>query len=65
MTLSWSGFLDASVTIIRNTVDQDTVANALGSWQDNLGKHPLSTYTYQVCEAGPSSGCASVDVNYR
>lgn len=64
VTLSWSGFLDASVTIIRNTVDQDTVANALGSWQDNLGKHPLSTYTYQVCEAGPSSGCASVDVNY-
>ncbi|MBT8069770.1 MAG: S8 family serine peptidase [Gammaproteobacteria bacterium] len=64
VTLSWSGFSDASVTISRNTELQETVLNALGAWQDNLGKHPASTYTYEVCEAGPSSGCASDSVNF-
>jgi hypothetical protein len=64
VTLSWSGFSDANVTISRNTALQDTVANALGSWQDNHGKRPSGSFTYEVCEAGPASGCASDAVSY-
>lgn len=64
VTLSWSGFSDTNVTIKRNGVQQDTLANILGSWQDNLGKKPSGTYTYEVCEAGPSAGCDSDFVSY-
>jgi len=65
VTLNWSGFADANVTISRNTVPQATVDNALGTWQDNLGKKPAAgTYTYEVCEEGPSTGCASDSVSY-
>jgi hypothetical protein len=64
VTLTWSGFSDSSVTISRNGAPQGTVTNEPGSWQDNLGKRPSGTFTYEVCEAGPSSGCASDSVNY-
>lgn len=65
VTLNWSDFVDANVTISLNTVPVDTVSNALGTWQDNLGKKPAAgTYTYEVCEAGPSTGCASDSVSY-
>ncbi len=64
VTLSWTGFIDAEVTIIRNGALQATVANGPASWQDNLGKHPSGTYVYEVCEAGPTSGCAGDSLSY-
>lgn len=65
VTLTWSGFVDTDVTISLNTVLQDTVTNAPGTWQDNLGKKPPpGTYTYKVCEAGSPIECASDSVSY-
>jgi len=64
VTLTWSGFSDVSLTITRNGASQGTVANAQGSWQDNLGKRPSGTFTYEICEGGPSSGCASDSVSF-
>jgi hypothetical protein len=64
VTLTWNGYSDASVTISRNGALQDTVANAQGPWEDNLGKRPSGVYTYEICEAGPSTGCASDSVSY-
>lgn len=64
VTVSWTGFGDVNVTISRNGAPLVTVANALGSWQDNLGKHPSGNYAYEVCEAGPSSGCAGDSVSF-
>ena len=64
VTLNWSGYTDATVNIYRNGGLQDNVANALGTWQESLGKKPTGPYTYEVCEAGPSMGCASDSVSY-
>lgn len=64
VTVSWSNFLDADVTITRNTVFQATVANSASSWEDSNGKKPTGTFVYEVCETGPSIGCASNSVSY-
>jgi hypothetical protein len=66
VTVSWANFQNDNVTISRNDTQQASVAAAAGSWQDNLGKKPSGTFTYEVCEAdpGPATGCKSASVSF-
>jgi hypothetical protein len=66
VTVTWADFQNDNVTISRNGILQATVSNAVGSWQDNLGKKPAGGFSYEVCEAspGPTTGCKSAAVSF-
>jgi hypothetical protein len=62
--VTWSGFIDANVTISRDTEIAVTVENSAGQWQDNVGKKPAGNFVYKVCEASSPADCASDSVSY-
>jgi hypothetical protein len=59
--LTWSGAATSQVTIDRNGSGIATVANNPGgdnTYLDRPGGRGGGTYTYQVCEVGPSPACS-------
>jgi len=55
--LSWSGGGSAVDILENGNVIASGVSNS-GSYTDNLGKNPASSYTYDVCNAGSTTECA-------
>jgi hypothetical protein len=55
--LTWNGAETADVDIYRDGSRLTTVPNT-GSYSNNLGKKPASSYTYRVCETGGSGPCS-------
>jgi hypothetical protein len=62
----WSGFQAADVDIRRDGGPTVTVANAEGSWVDETigAKGGGVTYSYEVCEAGSTTECASASASF-
>lgn len=61
--LTWSGASGTQVDIFRNGTKIATVANN-GSYSDQTNERGSGTLTYKVCEAGSSSACASVTIEF-
>ncbi|HSJ66534.1 MAG TPA: S8 family peptidase [Anditalea sp.] len=61
--LTWSGASGTQVDIFRNGTKIATVANN-GSYTDQTDNKGGGSLTYKVCEAGSSSACASVTINF-
>lgn len=56
--LSWSGASGSNVRILRDGSALATTAND-GAYTDNTGEKGSGSYTYQVCEALPSTTCSN------
>jgi hypothetical protein len=62
----WSGFATANVDIRRDGGAPVTVSTGAGSWVDDTigAKGGGVTYSYEVCEAGSATDCASATASF-
>lgn len=56
--LSWSGAVGGNVNITRNSAPLVTTAND-GAYTDGTNSKGAASYTYQVCETGPTPTCSN------
>lgn len=61
--LTWSGATGANVEIYRDGALLTTTAND-GAYNDNLGRTPNASYSYQVCEVGGAVCSNTATVNF-